>query len=61
MNEKPEEEKMLLMAALRKLKAQQLAEWERDFIKNAESRVQKGSLTEKQKAWLQRLKEKYLR
>ncbi len=61
MNEEPEEEKMLAMAAIRRLKPQPLLEWEKDFIRNAEARMQRGGLTEKQKLWLKRLKEKYLR
>ncbi|GEM_PF-3778248 len=60
MRESPEEEKILTMAAVRKLKGMQLLTWEKDFIHNAESQLQKGRLTEKQKMWLQRLKEKYL-
>ncbi len=60
MNQKPEEEKMLAMAAIRRLKNRQLLEWEKDFVRNAENQLQKGKLTEKQAMWLQRLKEKYL-
>ena len=53
-------EKILMMTALRRLKSQTLLEWEKDFVKNAEMRMQRGQLTEKQKLWLKRLKEKYL-
>lgn len=55
---KQEEEKMLELAAIRRLKAKPLLEWEKDFIRNVERR---SSLTEKQRIWLKRLKEKYLR
>ena len=61
MNEKPEEEKMLQLAALRRLRSMQLLDWEKDFVRNAENQMQRGNLTEKQKIWLNRLKEKYLR
>ncbi len=48
------------MAAIRKLKTMQLSEWERDFVRNVEDRLKKGELTENQKKWLNKLKEKYL-
>jgi len=60
MTEKPEEEKMLALAALRRLKSKQLVEWEKNFVENTERHLQQGHMTEKQKMWLQRLKEKYL-
>lgn len=55
-----EEQKILEMAAIRKLKTMQLSEWERDFVRNVEDRLKKGELTENQKKWLNKLKEKYL-
>lgn len=60
MKEKPEEEKILIIAAIRKLKTKQLSDWEKDFIRNVEARIQRGELTEKQKAWLSELRKKYL-
>ncbi|MBI4170319.1 MAG: hypothetical protein HY514_01385 [Candidatus Aenigmarchaeota archaeon] len=60
MRPKPEEEKMLEIAAIRRLKTRQLTEWERDFVRNAEAQIRRRQLTEKQKYWLKKLKEKYL-
>lgn len=57
MKEKSEEEKVLEMAAIRRLKTIQLSDWEKDFIDNCSK---KGELTENQKKWLNKLKEKYL-
>jgi hypothetical protein len=58
---KPEEEKILQMAAIRKLKALKLAGWERDFIRNAEHQLKSRGLTEKQAMWLEKLKRKYVK